>query len=82
MALNAPPQGAMLSIDLIINLLIRHDTCRTLAHRDTPCDLQSDPYLPEEIEMSKCRAIDSSLWEIKVRSTTKQRNMNHSAMYA
>ena len=66
MALTAPPHGAMLVIELVINLLVRHDTCRNLAHRDTPSDLHSDPYKPDESDMSKCGAMSSSLWEIKV----------------
>lgn len=66
MALSAPPHGAMLIIELIINLLVQHDMCRTLIHRDTPCDITSDPYLPLQIDISKCKALESSLWEIKV----------------
>jgi len=74
MALTAPPQGAMLVIELIINLLVRHDTCRGLAHRDTDCDLQTDPYNADETDMSKCRAMQSSLWEIK----SLQKHWHHS----
>lgn len=66
MALTAPPYGVLLIIELVINLLVRHNTCRALVHRDTPCDLTSDPYLPEERDLQKCKASESSLWEIKV----------------
>jgi len=34
MALTAPPSAALLVIEFIINLLIRHNTCRFLIHRD------------------------------------------------
>ena len=67
MALTAPPNGALLIIELVINLLVRHDTCRSLVHKDVPCDLDADPYLPDETDISKCKATESSLWEIKVR---------------
>lgn len=66
MALTAPPSSALLIIELIFNLLVRHNTCRTLAHRDSPCDLEGDPYLPDEPDIGMCRATESSLWEIKV----------------
>jgi len=29
-------------------------------------DLQEDPYDPDEADPMKCRAIESSLWELKV----------------
>lgn len=66
MALTAPPSAALLVIEFIINLLIRHNTCRFLIHRDTCCDEQTDPFLPLQADLSKCRAAESSLWEIKV----------------
>jgi hypothetical protein len=35
------------------------------AGNDPRHDLASDPYLPEETEPAKARAMESSLWEIK-----------------
>lgn len=67
MALTAPVSGTLLVIELIINLLVRHDTCRALVHREQPCSLESDPYDPDETDISRCHATESSLWEIKVR---------------
>ncbi|XP_067935790.1 nucleolar complex protein 4 homolog [Watersipora subatra] len=65
MALTAPPHGILLILELVTNLLVRHDTCRTLVHRDTSCSFDTDPYIPDESDINKCNAVDSSLWEIK-----------------
>eukprot|EP00958_Prasinococcus_capsulatus_P022114 scaffold3068_cov401-Prasinococcus_capsulatus_cf.AAC.48 len=64
LALAAPPSGALVAIVFIHNLLIRHPSCSVLIHRDDSSLGGVDPYLEDEVP-EKCRAISSSLWELK-----------------
>merc|ERR1711874_579080 len=50
----------------ILNLISRHPACDVLIHRATSTEMpDTDPYLAEEEDMSKCRALDSCLWELQ-----------------
>ncbi|KHJ75404.1 hypothetical protein OESDEN_24980 [Oesophagostomum dentatum] len=65
MLLLAPVDAQEPVLGLIRNLLTRHPNVSCLIHRDVPETLSSDPYNEEESCLSKCNALDSSLWEIK-----------------
>ncbi|XP_042297854.1 nucleolar complex protein 4 homolog [Sceloporus undulatus] len=66
LALTAPPDGLLIVIPFICNLLRRHPSCKVLIHRlDSPAEMLEDPYVMDEEEPSESRALESSLWEIK-----------------
>ena len=67
LALTAPPHGAMLAIGFAHNMLRRHPGCCVLVQRDrlTPTGYENgDPFVAEEPDPSKTRALESSLWEL------------------
>ncbi|EFO88233.1 hypothetical protein CRE_07761 [Caenorhabditis remanei] len=53
-------------LGLIRNLVIRHPNCSELVHRKLPLTLYDDPYDNEETDLHKTRALESSLWEMKL----------------
>ncbi|XP_072443803.1 nucleolar complex protein 4 homolog [Chiloscyllium punctatum] len=66
LALTSPPQALLMLIPFICNLIRRHPSCKLLIHRSNqPQDLSADPYIMEEEDPAKCRAMESSLWEIQ-----------------
>ncbi|XP_030074101.1 nucleolar complex protein 4 homolog [Microcaecilia unicolor] len=66
LSLSAPPQALLMVIPFICNLVRRHPACRPLIHRPHgPHDLRDDPYIMEEEDPSKSRAVESSLWELQ-----------------
>uniref|UniRef100_A0A670IZP1 CCAAT-binding factor domain-containing protein n=1 Tax=Podarcis muralis TaxID=64176 RepID=A0A670IZP1_PODMU len=66
LALTAPPDGLLIVIPFICNLLRRHPVCKVLIHRpEGPAEMSEDPYLMSEEEPSESRAMESSLWEIQ-----------------
>ncbi|XP_060641650.2 nucleolar complex protein 4 homolog [Anolis sagrei] len=66
LALTAPPDGLLIVIPFICNLLRRHPSCKVLIHRpDYPAEMLEDPYVMDEEDPSESRALESSLWEIK-----------------
>ncbi|XP_075424734.1 nucleolar complex protein 4 homolog isoform X2 [Ascaphus truei] len=66
LSLTAPPQVLLMIIPFICNLIRRHPACRPLIHRPTaPLDLEADPYIMEETDPAKSRALESSLWELE-----------------
>ncbi|KAJ1813126.1 Maturation and nuclear export of 40S ribosomal subunits interacting protein, partial [Coemansia sp. RSA 2599] len=74
LALSAPPSGAVIAIPVVYNLLKAHPKCMVLIHRMPEYDEitgeekvheADDPYLADEPDLAKCRAIDSSLWEMQ-----------------
>ncbi|NXR58374.1 NOC4L protein, partial [Rhadina sibilatrix] len=66
LALTAPPEALLMIIPFICNLFRRHPACRLLVHRPGgPADMSEDPYVMEEEEPSKSKALESSLWEIQ-----------------
>ncbi|EJW82084.1 hypothetical protein WUBG_07008 [Wuchereria bancrofti] len=50
---------------LIGNLITRHKDVEFLMHRDNPETFSDDPYNEKQMDLQKCGAIESSLWEIK-----------------
>ncbi|XP_032085986.1 nucleolar complex protein 4 homolog [Thamnophis elegans] len=66
LALTAPPDGLLIAIPFICNLLRRHPSCLVLIHRPNgPAEMVEDPYKMDEKEPMESRALESSLWEIK-----------------
>ncbi|VDN32515.1 unnamed protein product [Cylicostephanus goldi] len=65
MLLLAPLDAQEPVLGLIRNLMTRHPNVACLIHRDVPETLVSDPYDENEPCLSKCNALNSSLWEIK-----------------
>uniref|UniRef100_A0A669EK42 Nucleolar complex associated 4 homolog n=1 Tax=Oreochromis niloticus TaxID=8128 RepID=A0A669EK42_ORENI len=62
LALTAPPTALLIVLPFIYNLIRRHPSCRVLIHKPKPFE---DPYLMDEEDPAQCRALESSLWEIK-----------------
>uniref|UniRef100_A0A1I7VM49 Large ribosomal subunit protein uL4m n=1 Tax=Loa loa TaxID=7209 RepID=A0A1I7VM49_LOALO len=50
---------------LIGNLITRHKDVEFLVHRDNPEIFSDDPYDEKQMDLQKCGAMESSLWEIK-----------------
>lgn len=65
LCLTAPVDGLTIVIPLIYNLLLRHEACSVLIHRPGCSDFEDDPYDSSEADPVKCRAVESSLWELK-----------------
>nr|CAG4634749.1 EOG090X04ZD [Alona affinis] len=66
LALLAPPNVIVLLLHFIGNLMIRHRGLARLTHdADNQTDVTGDPYVMEEPNLNACKAIESSLWEIK-----------------
>ncbi len=57
----------MLAIGFVHNLLRRHPGCCVLVHRERAGTATSvdDPFLADEPDPSRCRALESSLWELE-----------------
>lgn len=54
---------------MITNLIKRHPNCRVLLHRTNmeDCTLTHDPYDLDEPDPADSHALESCLWELKVR---------------
>ncbi|XP_075710531.1 nucleolar complex protein 4 homolog [Rhinoderma darwinii] len=66
LSLTAPPQVLLMIIPFVCNLIRRHPACRPLIHRPSAeGDLASDPFVMEEQDPAKSRALESSLWELE-----------------
>lgn len=74
LALRAPPPGAMIAIAFIHNLLRRHPALTLMLHNPSPNSsagdssesrLGVDLYDEMESDPAKCRAVESSLWEVE-----------------
>uniref|UniRef100_A0A672ZP04 CCAAT-binding factor domain-containing protein n=1 Tax=Sphaeramia orbicularis TaxID=375764 RepID=A0A672ZP04_9TELE len=65
LALTAPPTALLIVLPFIYNLIRRHPSCRVLIHRPSADEPLEDPYVMDEEDPSQCRALESSLWEIK-----------------
>ncbi|XP_067862272.1 nucleolar complex protein 4 homolog [Heptranchias perlo] len=66
LTLTSPPQALLMVIPFICNLIRRHPSCKALVHRPIgPQDLSADPYIMDEEDPAKCRAMESSLWELQ-----------------
>ncbi|XP_055327765.1 nucleolar complex protein 4 homolog [Paramacrobiotus metropolitanus] len=66
LSLTAPTESLPLLLIFTMNLLIRHSSLIIMLHNpDDANDIRSDPYVMNETDMQKCRALQSSLWELK-----------------
>uniref|UniRef100_A0A663MDV1 Nucleolar complex associated 4 homolog n=1 Tax=Athene cunicularia TaxID=194338 RepID=A0A663MDV1_ATHCN len=66
LALTAPPEALLMVLPFICNLFRRHPACNVLVHRPNgPEGMSEDPYIMEEEDPSKSRALESCLWEIR-----------------
>ncbi|XP_070780648.1 nucleolar complex protein 4 homolog [Enoplosus armatus] len=66
LALTAPPTALLIVLPFIYNLIRRHPSCKVLMHKpSTEGEPLEDPYLMDEEDPAQCRALESSLWEIK-----------------
>lgn len=67
-----PQADQCLVITFIYNLLIRHPTIRVMIDRPTTTSSSSsidhDSFRSDEVDPSKSNALESSLWEIEVRT--------------
>lgn len=68
-------------LGLIRNLLIRHPNCSELVHREIPATLYDDPFDNEEMELSKTKAMESSLWEMKLLQCHWNQNVRKRAQF-
>ncbi|KAK9330213.1 CBF/Mak21 family-domain-containing protein [Lipomyces starkeyi] len=71
LAISAPPSAIVIVIPFIYNLLKRHNSCNVLLQRTNWIDEEiakefdrSDPFIANESDPMKSRALDSSLWEL------------------
>ena len=70
LSLNAPPAGCMACIAFVHNLLRRHPSCSVLVHREgkggeKAALVASDAFKAAEEDPAKCKALESSLWEME-----------------
>lgn len=67
LGLSSPPASIVIIIPLIYNLLKRHPTCMQLIHGKADGEA-GDAYDHSEEDPMKCNALQSSLWEMQVRT--------------
>ncbi|VDM95461.1 unnamed protein product [Thelazia callipaeda] len=65
LTLSAPVVCQEPLLALIRNLITRHKEVEFLVHRENPETSSFDPYDEKEMDLQKCGAMNSSLWEIK-----------------
>ncbi|RWS28192.1 nucleolar complex protein 4-like protein, partial [Leptotrombidium deliense] len=65
MALKAPADALYIIIPFIQNLLVRHPNLDKLINYPEKKTVSEDPFDNKETDPLKCKAIESSLWEIK-----------------
>ncbi|XP_065223098.1 nucleolar complex protein 4 homolog A [Planococcus citri] len=65
LCLCAPPQDIIILCAFIGNLLIRHSGLRKMIQHPEGGSVSSDPYLEDELDPMKTKAMESSLWELK-----------------
>lgn len=64
LALASPTSMSAWVIPFTYNMLLVHPACRVLIHREMT-ESWTDPFDPNEKSLRLCRALESSLWEIK-----------------
>jgi len=67
LCLVAPADVSCVMVALILNLLRRHPNIRHLIHceaQKADSQLQQDPFVEDEADPVRCRAMESSLWEL------------------
>eukprot|EP00124_Ichthyophonus_hoferi_P002678 Ihof_evm3s193 gene=Ihof_evmTU3s193 len=63
LALYASPSGIAFVLPFVYNLLMKHPQCMAMIHRE--CSVGTDPFIMTEADPAKCRALESSLWELE-----------------
>jgi len=82
LSLGAPANCLGLTTPLIMNLLTRHPNLMKLIHNPNAVeDLPNDPYDMSEPDPAKCRAEESSLWELKILQRHYCPLVGHAAMF-
>jgi len=82
LALIAPPNVIILLLHLVGNFMIRHKGLAIMGHNpQNQTDVSGDPYLVEESNMTRCNALDSSLWEIKTLQSHVLPEVAHTAKF-
>ncbi|XP_052865084.1 nucleolar complex protein 4 homolog [Anopheles cruzii] len=64
LALIAPPQDVVIIMRFIGNLIMRHPALKRLIFHPTGGEASSDPFVTEERDPMKSKALESSLWEV------------------
>ncbi|KAJ3570848.1 hypothetical protein NP233_g4128 [Leucocoprinus birnbaumii] len=64
LSLSAPPAAIVLLIPFTYNVLKRHPALMVMIHNPSAGDEYTDPFLPDEPNPTKTRALESSLWEL------------------
>ncbi|RXG73493.1 Nucleolar complex protein 4-like protein A [Armadillidium vulgare] len=67
--LTAPSTCLPFVMKFVVNLMLRFPSLKRLINNHNIISIENDPYLPDETNLFKCRAGESSLWEI---ATIKQ----------
>jgi len=67
-SLQGPSNSLVMCLEFIQNLLLRHKGLGSLLHSPEREDLRCDPYLEQEEDPAKSKAMESSLWEVKTLS--------------
>lgn len=68
LALGAPPQDIIIALYFITNLMMRHKGLKRFLNDPTAVSLLNDPFIMEEGDPRKSRALESSLWEVEALS--------------
>ncbi|KAB7498682.1 Nucleolar complex protein 4-like protein B [Armadillidium nasatum] len=62
--LTAPSHCLPFVMKFVVNLMLRFPSLKRLINNHNIISIENDPYLPDETNLFKCRAGESSLWEI------------------
>lgn len=65
LALTAPLDALLIILPFIQNLLIRHPNLKSMCDNTSNLTVASDPFDNDEEDLTKTRALESSLWEVK-----------------
>ena len=66
LSLHAPTPCLPMIFDFITNLMIQHPGLKKMVHKDEGTDVfEEDPFLTDELDPFKSKALESTLWEIK-----------------
>ncbi|BFZ18181.1 hypothetical protein BsWGS_21220 [Bradybaena similaris] len=80
LCLHAPKSGSHIAVPFILNLISRHPACEVLLHRtEGPTELGTDPFLADDTDLSRCRALDSCLWELQTLQHHYDPSLSHKA---
>ncbi|CAL1535418.1 unnamed protein product [Lymnaea stagnalis] len=68
LCLHAPASAAHICVPFIFNLVARHPALEVMlgvGRTDGTKEFETDPFLSEEVNLAKCKAIESCLWELE-----------------